>query len=252
MKTKNEHEVVSRIPRQGLVLVGLLATALTCAGISPAQTTTTSAAILSAKPGVVLTSVTSALAAIEPASSSTKPPSQGSHEATTVHGYWTIEVRNPDGKVATHLEFENQICTTFVDPASSETVPGGDSTLSSLLAGTASPGGWSIILGIQEPPAGGQTTTSPCATAPLFSLSQSGIQNATGLTNLSVPFALTCSITCFPVLTASTSPSGGLAVNLSGQFAVPVGTPSTTITAVSTDLFTCGGSPNAPRPADRS
>lgn len=36
-----------------------------------------------------------------------KPPRDGAHEGIKVHGHWTIEVRNPDGTLVTHREFEN-------------------------------------------------------------------------------------------------------------------------------------------------
>jgi hypothetical protein len=36
-----------------------------------------------------------------------KPSGDGSHEGIKVHGHWTIEVRNPDGTLVTHREFEN-------------------------------------------------------------------------------------------------------------------------------------------------
>ena len=36
-------------------------------------------------------------------------PNHGSHQGIKVHGHWTIEVRNPDGSVATHREFENSL-----------------------------------------------------------------------------------------------------------------------------------------------
>lgn len=36
-----------------------------------------------------------------------KASRDGSHEAIKVHGHWTIEVRNPDGTLVTHREFEN-------------------------------------------------------------------------------------------------------------------------------------------------
>jgi hypothetical protein len=38
-----------------------------------------------------------------------KPSHDGSHEGIKVHGHWTIEVRNPDGAVVTHREFENSL-----------------------------------------------------------------------------------------------------------------------------------------------
>lgn len=71
-----------------------------------------------------------------------KPPSpaesrtsnRGPHEGIKVHGHWTIEVRNPDGTVVTHREFENSL------------VPTGATQLSSILAGQRTPGTWSIRL----------------------------------------------------------------------------------------------------------
>jgi hypothetical protein len=38
-----------------------------------------------------------------------KPSGDGSHEGIKVHGHWTIEVRNPDGTLVTHREFENSL-----------------------------------------------------------------------------------------------------------------------------------------------
>jgi hypothetical protein len=38
-----------------------------------------------------------------------KSSGDGSHEGIKVHGHWTIEVRNPDGSLVTHREFENSL-----------------------------------------------------------------------------------------------------------------------------------------------
>jgi hypothetical protein len=40
-----------------------------------------------------------------------KLANDGSHQGIKVHGHWTIEVRNPDGSLATHREFENSLAT---------------------------------------------------------------------------------------------------------------------------------------------
>jgi hypothetical protein len=61
-----------------------------------------------------------------------KPSGDGSHEGIKVHGHWTIEVRNPDGSVVTHREFENSL---FPGPA-----------LAAILARQNSIGLWSIVL----------------------------------------------------------------------------------------------------------
>lgn len=78
-------------------------------------------------------------------------PARGAQEGIKVHGHWTIEVRNPDGTVATHREFENAL---FPSPA-----------LASILGRQVSVSFWSIAIapstlcgnangalcGIQEP-----------------------------------------------------------------------------------------------------
>ena len=91
-----------------------------------------------------------------------KPPAKGDREGIKVHGHWTIEVRNPDGSLDKHIEFENALVTSnFSD------MPGGPALLFALLSGTynfpAPPGsaatqagGWAINL---QPPSG---STSPC------------------------------------------------------------------------------------------
>ena len=58
--------------------------------------------------------------------------SGGPKEGIKVHGHWTIEVRNPDGKLVTRREFENAL------------VPG--PTLASILGRTSTTGTWSIVL----------------------------------------------------------------------------------------------------------
>ena len=61
-----------------------------------------------------------------------KSSGDGKHEGIKVHGHWTIEVRNPDGSVVTHREFENSL---FPSPA-----------LASILARHNSVGFWTVAL----------------------------------------------------------------------------------------------------------
>jgi hypothetical protein len=42
-------------------------------------------------------------------STTRKPARKGQSEGIKVHGHWTVEVRNPDGKLVTHREFENSL-----------------------------------------------------------------------------------------------------------------------------------------------
>jgi hypothetical protein len=55
-------------------------------------------------------------------------------EGISVHGHWTIEVKNPDGTLAERREFDNAL------------QPGGKESLVKLLARQTSVGGWDIRL----------------------------------------------------------------------------------------------------------
>ena len=71
-------------------------------------------------------------------STATQPetsPTRGQQEGIKVHGHWTIEVRNPDGTLVTHREFENAL------------TPFGGFSLSLFLTNKKTPGLWSIHLG---------------------------------------------------------------------------------------------------------
>lgn len=59
---------------------------------------------------------------------------KGGSDGIKVNGYWTIEVKNPDGTVASHTEFENSIQNK------------GMLALAGLLAGTSASGGLAIML----------------------------------------------------------------------------------------------------------
>jgi hypothetical protein len=59
---------------------------------------------------------------------------KGTHEGIKVHGHWTIEVKNPDGKLVTHREFENSLTTS------------GGPLLSALLGRTVTTGSWGVYL----------------------------------------------------------------------------------------------------------
>jgi hypothetical protein len=103
-----------------ILLVGL-------AGISQAQAT-----------GAAAPSTTKAAPAAAPATSGAH--SRGTREGIKVHGHWTIEVRNPDGKVVTHREFENSLVTGGGPQ-------GGADLLTTLLGRTVVTGPWLIALG---------------------------------------------------------------------------------------------------------
>jgi len=61
-----------------------------------------------------------------------------SHQGIKVHGHWTIEVRNPDGTLVTHREFENSLQQ-----------PG--SALIAILARTGTTGAWAVRVDSSAP-----------------------------------------------------------------------------------------------------
>jgi hypothetical protein len=134
MNMNGKHEVVARISRRGLVFATVLAMALSAAGISRAQSSAKAAPPATAKPAVA-----AAKDSVHPTPESS---SKGSHEGIAIHGHWTIEVKNPNGTLARHLEFENKLCTardlSFPGLPANTTVLGGDSALAFFLAAVPS------------------------------------------------------------------------------------------------------------------
>jgi hypothetical protein len=63
-------------------------------------------------------------------------PGKPGNEGIKVHGHWSIDVKNPDGTLAKHVEFENSL----VSPGQ------GDQLLAGLLGGFSVPGDWAIRL----------------------------------------------------------------------------------------------------------
>jgi hypothetical protein len=126
MKTNERSGVIGRIARQSLVFVTLLAPVLLTASFSQAQSSATSTAAPATKPALEPVKA--------PALQFAKPPAKGHHEGIIVHGHWAIEVKNTDGSVASHHEFENTIA------------PYGADDLTGLLSGQYVPGGFYVSL----------------------------------------------------------------------------------------------------------
>ncbi len=260
LAARRNYRSFGRIARRSLMPIGLLAIALALAVVAPAQSNA------GTKPADAKEAAPAQTAAKTGDTHAAKLPPPGPHEVAKVHGYWVIEVRNPDGKVTKHMEFENQLCTSFSDGFTQATTLGGDSILSSLLAGTASAGAWSIVVG--APPS--VPNPANCDIVPYAYVSQSGVNAffeaysyppAGGLKQpFGIPASISCSLQtgstdsafetggCIPVLVESPAPAGQVGISLSAQFTFTPGT--TTISAVGTQLFTCTGSPGPPRPAD--
>jgi hypothetical protein len=208
MKTNETHESVSRIAGRALVLVSLLAVALALAASSFAQT--------------------SAAAAPRVADAKAAKAPRGTGEGIQIHGWWNIEVRNHDGSVAKHVEFENAL------------VQAGPSLLSGLLSGNLVAGSW--LLWIEGDPSPCSTYSVGCAILPAGSGALSNFGG--GCTTVVGPVAAgQTQPFCYETLEPSlTGPAffGTFAYSsftLSGQAYVDT---STLITSVISNLSACG------------
>jgi hypothetical protein len=180
-----------------LGLTTLAALVFVLPGSSRAQSQSTESksvpagAATSAKIAIVDTATVTQAATAKPAAEAAAPTAQsapkGQHEGITVHGYWTIDVKNPDGSLVRHVEFENSIdpgfplsytSSTGATPSGTQNVPGGAAFLSAILNGQAASNAdnWGILLvgpaglvnlclpGVACPVALSNTTNAPCIT----------------------------------------------------------------------------------------
>jgi hypothetical protein len=131
-----------------------------------------------------------------------KPDARGKSEGIKVHGHWVIEIRNPDGSLASRHELENALTT------------GGQAALARLLLPGSFTSNWDIELGLTA------ANGFPFGTTP-------SIQQTTCLN-----FQQYCNTS----LTVQ-SGGGGSQVILQGTSS-PIGIPLT-LNAVSTGLVTC-------------
>ena len=201
MNSTQKSGAMEKIARRGTVVASVLALALAMAGASLAQAQSKANA---SKPAAAAATTTAPAAKSAP---------KGQFEGIKVHGHWTIEVRNPDGTVASHREFENSLNTTdqFNGPM----------LLGNLLMGSVVPGGYGISLVLASAPPGyaGGTIFLISPTFPNFCGGPS------------------CNATL------NYAPSAG-GFTLSGQYvlnATPAGTYTTQ--GVGTFLIVCGNSP---------
>jgi hypothetical protein len=164
MNARLDKEHVVRTAKRMVGFVGLASLALVCARAAWAQSKPEQSQSSAARP-VVAAPVTSpsvqsssatpaAKQAVTQNSSAKSTAAKGESEGIKVHGHWTIEVRNPDGKIVSHTEFENALSPGFVFPLpgsfalESVQLPGGSAFLSAVMTGQAvvTPENWAILL----------------------------------------------------------------------------------------------------------
>jgi hypothetical protein len=132
-----------------------------------------------------------------------------------VHGYWKIDVRNADGSLAAHREFENSLTS-------------GANALFQLMTGQIAAGDLAIAVG-----GAGQADLCASGNGDLCYITISRTQGIGGAICPGLASAALCSTN----MTESTSGSTG-AVTVSGTILAAT---TTSITTVSTSLLTCAG-----------
>jgi len=225
MRSNDKIETVARIAPPGVMLAALLAMMFAGAGIDRVQA------------GAAKSST--------PAASPAQAPAKGAHESIGIHGHWTIDVKNPDGTQARHVEFENGLCI-----GGAGNIDGGDIVLANLLVGAYATGGWEIRLGTPSLPTGANPGPA-CFVDPgsetQFVLEQSNDAYSTSNACSLLTPASGFSVYCFPNLAPPTplsspstlTPLSAATVSLTGQFIVPAGVGSPQITSVGTFVNAC-------------
>jgi hypothetical protein len=217
MNTRLSEGKVFRTAKKILGLAGLFAIALVCAGPTraqskPPQTDAAASSSAPANPAQVAQAAAPKPAA-EPAATAGQSAPKGQSEGLNVHGHWTIVVKNPDGKVVSHTEFENSI------------VSGGKAILSDILGQQQTAGPW--VIEILAPPSACSVTAIPfTSTTQVCAIVQGQ------------PLPTTCGNNCvagMPAPTVTNAPS----VVIAGSITFPTGGPAATITSVATGMFVC-------------
>jgi hypothetical protein len=227
MNARLSKESVVRIAKRIFGLAGLASLTLVCAGAAwsqsqPAQTQPTAALPVvtahATSPAADPSGPTPTAKQVAAQSPSAKASaSKRRPDGIAVSGWWTIEVRNPDGRVVTHREFENSLTAA------------GQGVLANVLSNQGNPAGY-IVLGswaVALCNSGGTecySQTAPISNEFIFDLEQQGSQTANpstcngSVSNVTTPFPYL--YVCYPTLTMpqpSVLPSNGGVLALSGN-----------------------------------
>lgn len=261
MKINGRQQLLAYIARRSLVLGSLLVMALTCAGAADAQSSGPNAPTQVVKPAAATETQAPAPGA-KPMAAQTKSlqlpeekhSAKGAKEGISVHGHWRIEVRNPDGSVAKHIEFENSICPTqtgfnhnFDNP--NTVFPGGALFLSQLATGQSTLGAWMIFLGNQSELNKTSNVPAGCKSAGPLVVGSSALTGYVLVQNIGI-FADLSSIPNYcpanvcaqiggPTTPTPASPSIALSGTIPGSYTLANG--GGEIDIVSTVNFSCAG-----------
>jgi len=183
-------------------------------GAGGTHVATGSGSALSSQPGASIS--TSAVS-----DESGRKPSSGLNQGIKMHGHWTIDIKNPDGTLAQHHEFENSIQYD------------GENYLIGLMSGYGAAGAWDISFSS----VGAVASTSPCNTGayPYCAIVYS---------TTTQPGAFVCNgfYTCATGLTITPTFGVGPTLTLAGAIAA---TQAGSIGFVTTNMSACGGAPGS-------
>jgi hypothetical protein len=242
MNARLSEENVVRTGKRILGLAGLASLALLCgreiwAQSQPVQAQSTAARPVAAAPATApnlgpTSSARPAKLGVSQDSSAKRPAPKGPSEGIKVHGHWIIEVRNPDGKVVTHREFENSLSFEF-----------GGVLLTAVLGRQNSVGAWAIAMDAPLAPASPSLCTNTNQAANLALTAGSGVGGCT-LAESNGQYILPCTDAngCFPNLlspTVALNSSQVAVLTLTGQMTAEQ---AGTIGQVATLLTTCAPS----------
>ena len=138
MKTNGRHDEAARMVRRNVVLAALVAAVLGTPGISRAQsnqmptslpTTTVATGQFPTPPPTVPPSASNPAALAPSTTTVDGKHTKDKSDSVRIHGYWKIDVREPNGKLVSHTEFENALTTGDPNGLS------GDFFLANVLAG---------------------------------------------------------------------------------------------------------------------
>jgi hypothetical protein len=149
------------------------------------------------------------------------------HEGIQVHGHWTIEVRNKDGALVSHTEFENSLAT------------GASAWFAKVLARQASWGPWGMIVtsggaGTFNLFTGGGLPAGPCDSGMACILAESGIGLPSGAVSGTLTITAGQTFLLSGIVTAKTT------AKIGGVGTFVIGCPATTAPASSCGLPTGG------------
>ena len=164
-------------------------------------------------------------------------PAMARHHGIQIHGHWVIDVRNPDGKLVEHREFENSLVKVG-------TMMSGDQLLAGVLSGNLAVGDPGIGL-VQGTPGGDPSTF--CNTNLTAQLGNSVAPNTTCYGLTTAVSGMTSYLANFTTgLTSTVTFSPKVNWVLSGNYAAPPTLSS--ISAVQTLIATCFPLQNTPEP----